>query len=569
MSPFSPKDWRNADSYAGGGDISTPITAEALEDLEVRVTDYAGELLLLVNVKDYGAVGDGVVDDATAIQAAIDAAGSGKVYIPPGTYLLGAPLILADPSVTLIGAGASGGTVIPAGATTLKASHTSGPVIHVQERNSCVRDLVIDATADRKAAAPGHNYGLLVEALDVHFARPWLGLYENLLIQNQPSHGFVGIAALWLTRISRLTATINGGHGMVFDNGSGQDALGNYYSVVGGTGRTWTEQPGEVEVENCMIFNNAGNAIVVGGGNTTANRGFRFKFDNVDVFQNADSAGVRESAHQIWIFADTSRFESCGISGNNLAGTAPNTACMLIYGRSITVANTRLNHCTPHAIDIASDPGVSFTTSDISIESPWILHNSADLPTYALDPAIDLSGPLEGIYISGGSQGLTGSVIAWTETGVRTWDKRIRVRNKTAAQTVTNSTTLVNDDDLYLALPTKGRTQFRATIFYDGPTAGDIKFSFSVPVSSTLRWGPVNSLRIAGDDTVIIQEAITSGNIAYGAGGVDVVRCAVFVGEVFTDGTAGNLQLQWAQATANATGSRVRAQSWLESLPLV
>jgi hypothetical protein len=43
-----------------------------------------------VNVRDFGATGDGVTDDTTTIQAAIDSlgAGGGKVVVPPGTYMI-------------------------------------------------------------------------------------------------------------------------------------------------------------------------------------------------------------------------------------------------------------------------------------------------------------------------------------------------------------------------------------------------------------------------------------------------------------------------------------------------
>ena len=48
-----------------------------------------------VSVLDFGAVGDGVTNDAPAIQAAIDAAGNNKtVYFPGGRYLIQDPIIL-------------------------------------------------------------------------------------------------------------------------------------------------------------------------------------------------------------------------------------------------------------------------------------------------------------------------------------------------------------------------------------------------------------------------------------------------------------------------------------------
>src|SRR5213596_2066607 len=59
------------------------------------------------DVVSFGAVGNGVANDAGAIQLALDAAavaGGGIVYLPCGTYLLQATLLIGD-NVTLQGAG--------------------------------------------------------------------------------------------------------------------------------------------------------------------------------------------------------------------------------------------------------------------------------------------------------------------------------------------------------------------------------------------------------------------------------------------------------------------------------
>ena len=62
-----------------------------------------------VNVQDYGAVGDGVADDAAAIQAAIDATGNNaSIYFPSGVYAIGAAGLDIDgkTAFTLFGDGA-------------------------------------------------------------------------------------------------------------------------------------------------------------------------------------------------------------------------------------------------------------------------------------------------------------------------------------------------------------------------------------------------------------------------------------------------------------------------------
>jgi hypothetical protein len=58
------------------------------------------------NVKDFGAVGDGVTDDSTAIQAALDS-GYPTIVFPPGTYLCGTALskTMVGGTLNLIGQG--------------------------------------------------------------------------------------------------------------------------------------------------------------------------------------------------------------------------------------------------------------------------------------------------------------------------------------------------------------------------------------------------------------------------------------------------------------------------------
>jgi len=78
-----------------------------------------------VSVKDFGAVGDGVTDDTTAIQNAVNAAqnsvlkrlyGGFSVYFPSGVYLISSTITLEETNIPS-GGGQNGVTLVGAGAT--------------------------------------------------------------------------------------------------------------------------------------------------------------------------------------------------------------------------------------------------------------------------------------------------------------------------------------------------------------------------------------------------------------------------------------------------------------------
>jgi hypothetical protein len=80
--------------------LAAPLSAAAQADV--------------VNVKNYGAVGDGVTDDTAAIQAAVNAAAEGMVLLPSLTYLVSGRITLPDANVLI--AGDVGATIIGTGA---------------------------------------------------------------------------------------------------------------------------------------------------------------------------------------------------------------------------------------------------------------------------------------------------------------------------------------------------------------------------------------------------------------------------------------------------------------------
>jgi pectate lyase-like protein len=134
----------------------TGSLVQALATGSTTARSLATRFLDILNVKDFGAVVDGVANDTAAIQLAIDAAvagGGGIVFFPPGFYKTTAALTITKGIVLQgsgmgveTGAGNSGGTVI-------RNASAGGDVITISSLGSVIlKDFAIDAPAVTKSA---------------------------------------------------------------------------------------------------------------------------------------------------------------------------------------------------------------------------------------------------------------------------------------------------------------------------------------------------------------------------------------------------------------------------------
>lgn len=121
----------------------------------------------LVNVREFGAKGDGTTDDRASIMNAVIAASAkgGTVFFPPGTYLISLGLDINYSNVTLMGASPF--------ASTIKLAVSSSFIIDTepaQQSNIGIVNLGIDGSKDAQADSTG-GIGIYFRKVDKGFIR--------------------------------------------------------------------------------------------------------------------------------------------------------------------------------------------------------------------------------------------------------------------------------------------------------------------------------------------------------------------------------------------------------------
>ena len=230
----------------------------------------------IVNVKDFGATGDGATDDITAIQAALDS-GAKRIYLPGGNYRTTATINMNSVGQVLCGASRS--------TTSILADFRGGAVIAITMARCRVSDLAVSTLAGsaRRNASP-LNVTPPSTAVDGNSTDRGINLYETVAITNlltytkiervdvvyQPGDGIAMGGAGSGTIIEQCGVSYCGGHGMYFDDGDRD-----------GTAKT---RNGIVDIRDCVIQQCWGHGVALA--TESALTVFRFNLHNLDIFDN-------------------------------------------------------------------------------------------------------------------------------------------------------------------------------------------------------------------------------------------------------------------------------------------
>ena len=142
------------------------------------------------------------------------------------------------------------------------------------------------------------------------------------------------------------------------------------------------------------------------------------------------------------------------------------------------------------------------------------------------------------------------SLVAYLPTQV------ITLLDKTSDETVNNSDTLQDDNDLTFSVAANKNYAVWGTLLVDSGTTPDVKVQWSLPASAT--FDGVIQLT-----TVAIGEMAESAATAIAGVGAGTPVSAFFQGVLKVESTGGTAVIQWAQDNAGMSDTKMLEGSWM------
>ncbi len=128
--------------------------------------------------------------------------------------------------------------------------------------------------------------------------------------------------------------------------------------------------------------------------------------------------------------------------------------------------------------------------------------------------------------------------------------------------TVNNSTTLVNATGMGCAVAINTTYRFRARFQYNSNATADFKVGWTFPTGTTMAYTAIGFLT---SGAIALPSGIQTDAFGFGGGALSGTTddSVVFEGTIVTSSTAGTVQAQVAQFTANVSNTILRANSYL------
>jgi len=142
---------------------------------------------------------------------------------------------------------------------------------------------------------------------------------------------------------------------------------------------------------------------------------------------------------------------------------------------------------------------------------------------------------------------------------------------KTADQSVNNTTVVVTDNHLTLAVAANAIYHVSVMVIASGPTGADWKQTWSFPSGATgtqFIHGPELPVTTVRSTNIQARSAPIATNLSYGTDGTEnsAIREEIWLK---TAGTAGSFTLTWAQQVAVVGSTTVLAGSWMTAYRVV